>query len=67
MISKIRKFVSEHKKEVLVTMSLGLTFTIGVNFNVNCSINFNLKNLVFVYTGYQVLKQITKFISKKIH
>ncbi len=65
MVSKMIKFVEEHKNELLVILSLGLTFNFSVSFNCNGEISINFKTLVFVYAGYQVIKQITKVITKK--
>ena len=64
MISNIIEFAKKHKNELLVIISLGLTFNLSINFTCNGEINFNLKTLVFVYSGYQALKQITKGIAK---
>lgn len=65
MVSKMIKFVKQRKNELLVILSLGLTFNFSVSFNCNGEININFKTLVFVYSGYQVLKQIAKVITKK--
>ena len=65
MVSKVIKFVEEHKNELLVILSLGLTFNFSVSFNCNGEISINIKTLVFVYAGYQVIKQIAKVITKK--
>lgn len=65
MVSKMIKFVEEHKNELLVILSLGLTFNFSVSFNCNGEINIDIKTLVFVYAGYQVIKQIAKVITKK--
>lgn len=65
MVSKMIKFVEEHKNELLVILSLGLTFNFSVSFNCNGEIIINIKTLVFVYAGYQAIKQIAKVIIKK--
>ena len=65
MVSKVIKFVEEHKIELLGILSLGLTFNLSVSFNCNGEISINFKTLVFVYAGYQVIKQIAKVITKK--
>ena len=65
MVSKMIKFVKDHKYELLVTLSLGLTFNLNVSFNCNVEIIINVKILVFVYVGCQIIKQITKVITKK--
>ena len=65
MVSKVIKFVEEHKNELLVILSLGLTFNFSVSFNCNGEISIIIKTLVFVYAGYQVIKQIAKVITKK--
>lgn len=65
MVSKMIKFVEEHKNELLVILSLGLTFNFSVSFNCNGEISIDFKTLVFVYAGYQVIKQIAKVITKK--
>jgi len=65
MVSKMIKFVEEHKNELLVILSLGLTFNFSISFNCNGEISINIKTLVFVYAGYQVIKQIAKVITKK--
>ena len=63
MISKMIKFVEKYK--LLVILSLGLTFDFSVSISCNGKLDINFKTLVFVYTGYQVVKQITKAIAKK--
>lgn len=63
MISKMIKFVEKYK--LLVILSLGLTFDFSVSLSCNGSLEINFKTLVFVYAGYQVVKQITKAIAKK--
>ena len=65
MVSKMIKFVKQYKNELLVILSLGLTFNFSVSFNCNGEININIKTLVFVYAGYQVVKQITKVVTRK--
>jgi len=65
MVSKVIKFVEEHKNELLVILTLGLTFNFSVSFSCNGEFIINIKTLVFVYAGYQVIKQITKVIAKK--
>lgn len=65
MVSNVIKFVKKHKSELLVILSLGLTFNFSVNFSCNGELSINFKTLVFVDSGYQVFKQITKVIAKK--
>lgn len=66
MVSNVIKFVEKHKNELLAILSLGLTFNFSVSFNCNGEISINIKTLVFVYAGYQVIKQIAKVITKKL-
>lgn len=63
MVSKMIKFIKKY--ELLVILSLGLTFDFSISFNCNGKFNINLKTLVFVCIGYQLIKQITKVITKK--
>ena len=63
MVSKMIKFVKKY--ELLVILSLGLTFDFSVSFSCNGEFNINFETLVFVCIGYQVIKQITKVITKK--
>lgn len=63
MVSKMIKFVKKY--ELLVILSLGLTFDFSVSFSWNGELNINFETLVFVCIGYQVIKQITKVITKK--
>lgn len=62
MVSKMIEFVEKHK--LLVILSLGLTFNFSVSVSCNGELEINFKVLVFVYTGYQVVKQIAKVITK---
>lgn len=63
MVSKMIKFVKKY--ELLVILSLGLTFDFSVSFSCNGKFNINFKTLVFVYAGYRVIRQIAKVIVKK--
>lgn len=63
MVSKMIKFIKKY--ELLVILSLGLTSDFSISFNCNGKFNINLKTLVFVCIGYQLIKQITKVITKK--
>ena len=63
MVSKMIKFIKKY--ELLVILSLGLTSDFSISFNFNGKFNINLKTLVFVCIGYQLIKQITKVITKK--
>ena len=63
MVSKMIKFIKKY--ELLVILSLGLTSEFSISFNCNGKFNINLKTLVFVCIGYQLIKQITKVITKK--
>lgn len=65
MVSNMIKFVEKHKNELLVILSLGLTFNFSVSFTCNGEFHINFKTLVFVCAGYQTIKQITKVIAKK--
>lgn len=65
MISKIKTFVKNHKKDLWIIISLGLTFKFSISFELKGNINIDYKTLVFVSIGYQIVKQISKVISKK--
>lgn len=65
MVSNMIKFVKENKNELLVILSLGLTFKLSVSFKCNGSFTIDFKILVFVCSGYRVFKQITKIITSK--
>ncbi len=63
MVSKIVKFVEEHK--YLVILSLGLTFDFSVSVSCNGEFKINFKILAFVWFGYQLIKQFAKAVTKK--
>lgn len=65
MVSKLIEFVKKH--EFLVIFSLGLTLNFSVSFSGNSQIDFelNIKTLVSVLLGYQILKHVTKVITNK--
>lgn len=65
MVTKVIKFVKKHKNELMVVLSLGLTFNCSISFSCDGKLNINLKSLVFVFIGYHVIKQITKVFAKK--
>lgn len=65
MVSNVIKFVEKHKNELLAILSLGLTFKLSVSFTCNGEFDINFKSLVFVYAGYQFIKQIAKVVTKK--
>ena len=63
MVSKIVKFVEEHK--YLVILSLGLTFDFSVKVSCNSEFKINFKFLAIVWFGYQLIKHIAKAVTKK--
>lgn len=65
MVSRIIKFVEEHKKEILVILSLGLSLKFNIIFEFQFDFNITFKTLLFVTIGYQVVKQIAKVKTKK--
>jgi len=65
MISKIIGFVENHKKEILFILSLGLTLKFNIVFEFEFDFNVTYKTLLFVTIGYQVVKRITKVVTKK--
>lgn len=65
MVSRIIKFVEEHKKEILVILSLGLSLKFNIIFEFQIDFNITFKTLLFVSIGYQVVKQIAKVKTKK--
>ena len=48
MVSNVIKFVEKHKNELLVILSLGLTFNFSVSFACNGEFSINFKTLVFL-------------------
>lgn len=65
MISKVMNVVKE--KKWIITLTLGMTLSLNVNFNfiINASFSIDFKILLVVFSGYQIIKQLTKSITLK--
>ena len=64
MVFKMIEFVKKYGLKIIIT--LGLTFDFSVSFNFKVKLEINFKTLVFVYIGYQIVKQITKVVTTKL-
>ena len=60
---KLIEFVKKYGFWILLSLEQTLEFS--VSFSCNSEYKFNIKTLLFVYAGCQVIKQIVKVITKK--
>ena len=63
VFKKIKEFAKKYG--FLVLLSLEQTLDFSVSFSYTNEFKFNIKTLLFVSAGYQVIKQIAKVITKK--
>lgn len=58
MVFKLSEIVRKYKKELFITITLGITFNFNVSINFSGNIALNLSTCIIVLLGYHFVKTI---------